>query len=403
MAAGISRVLQVHTRYRQAGGEDRAVEAERAMLDGAGIEVHQVLFDNADLADGRSLQGDLALAAAAIWSRTAARRVSATIASWRPDVVHVHNTFAAASPSVLRAAHGAGVPVVQTLHNYRLVCPVATLFRDGHPCHDCIRTSIPAPGVVHACVRGSRIHSLVAGTTLVVHRAAGTFSRSVDAFIALTEFQAELLGQAWLPRRRIHIVSNFLEPDPGAGDGSRSGVLYVGRLAPEKGIRVLLEAAQSVPGLVSIAGDGPLKSEVERAAALGIVRYLGHTDPSDTAAAMRQAAAVIVPSVWYEGFPMVVLEAYAAGTPVIASRIGSLAEIVDDGVTGRHVPPHEPSAVANVIRSVTSEPTSWPPMGAEARRRYETRFRGGDHLAALLEVYSVAARWRLSTTPAPSR
>jgi glycosyltransferase involved in cell wall biosynthesis len=390
----IRRVLQVHTRYRQAGGEDRAVEAERQLLEGAGIDVHQLLFDNAELRESRSPLADLRLAGQAVWSRGAARRVAAAIRYLRPDVVHVHNTFAAASPSIFRAIARLGVPIVQTLHNYRLVCPAATLFRDGHPCTDCLHVPLPVPAMVHACVRGSRSQSLVAVATIGLHRGIGTFSRTIDAFIALTEFQRRLLAGGGLPEARLHVVPNFLEPDPGAGTGERSGVLYVGRLSAEKGIEPLLLAAAAAPGRLEIAGDGPLAGAVREAAAAGHVRYLGALPADAVADRMRQAAAVVVPSLCYEGFPMVVLEAYAAGTPVIASRIGSLEEVVDDGITGRLVAPGDGAALGAAMVQATDAVAETVSLGVNARGRYEARYRGEAHLAGLLAAYGAASRRR---------
>ncbi|HYN70213.1 MAG TPA: glycosyltransferase, partial [Candidatus Eisenbacteria bacterium] len=235
--APIGRVLQVHTRYRQAGGEDQVVEAERGLLEGAGVAVDQVIFDNADLAESRSIPGDLRIAAGAIWSRSAQRRVRAAVLARQPDVVHVHNTFAAASPSVFRAVGNR--PVVQTLHNYRWVCPVAIAFRDGHPCTDCVGRAIALPAVVHACVRGSRIQSAVATASIAVHRAAGT-QRTIDQFVALTSFQRQVMLDGGLPAGRVRVIPNFYEPDPGVSDAPRSGVLYLGRLAVEKGVGPLL-------------------------------------------------------------------------------------------------------------------------------------------------------------------
>jgi glycosyltransferase involved in cell wall biosynthesis len=389
--APVRRVLQVHTRYRNAGGEDQVVEAERRLLEGAGVDVRQVLFDNADLRESRSVVGDVRLASSAIWSRAAERRVRAEVAAHRPQVMHVHNTFAAASPSVYAAASAHGVPIVQTLHNYRLVCPAATAFRDGHACTDCVGRLLPWPAVAHRCVRGSVAQSAVATATISVHRALGTFNRRIGTFVALTSFQRQLMVDGGLPARRIRVIPNFLEPDPGLGGDDRDGVAFVGRLAEEKGIVALLGAAAREPGVVRVIGDGPRAPLVEQAAKGGHVEYLGPLEPSAVRDEMRRAAALVVPSTCFEGFPMVVVEAYATGTPVIASRLGSLAEIVEDGVTGLLVTPGDATELARSVRWAVDHPEAMREMGATARRRYESRFRGPSHLAALVDAYQAAS------------
>lgn len=383
----IDRILQVHTRYREAGGEDAVVEAERRLLESAGASVKQVIFDNAELRESRSPPGDARLAASAIWSGGAKRRVSDAIREHRPQVVHVHNTFAAASPSVYGAAAAERVPVVQTLHNYRLVCPVATCFRDGRVCTDCVGRSIAWPAVLHACVRGSRGQSAVATTTLAVHRALGTYRRRIGAYIALTSFQRALMVEGGLPAARIHVVPNFLEPDPGVSAEPRSGILYVGRLAKEKGVEQMARAATREPGLLRVAGDGPLAGVVERSAAAGDLRHLGRLDAASVLAQVRSASALVLPSIWFEGFPMVVLEAFASGTPVIASRIGSLAEVIEEGETGLFVEPDDPGSLAERMRWAVDHPHELLVMGRNARARYETAYRGAEHLTALMNTY----------------
>jgi glycosyltransferase involved in cell wall biosynthesis len=386
----IRRVMQVHTSYRQAGGEDQVVAAEKHLLEEAGIEVEQVLFNNADLRESRSLAGDLKLATSAVWSRSAERRVRAALAAHRPQVMHVHNTFAAASPSIYAAAAVCGVPVVQALHNYRLVCPAATTFRDGHSCTDCVGRRLPWPSVVHSCVRGSRAQSLVAATTLGVHRALGTFRRGIDTYVVGTSFQRQLMVDGGVPAERIRVIPNFLEPDPGAGRGARTGVLYVGRLAEEKGIATLLRAAEFIPGSVTVVGDGPLTPLVHEAAAAGYVKYLGPLWSGDMRDQLRGAAALAVPSIWFEGFPMVVVEAFAAGTPVIASRIGSLAVIVEDGVTGLLTEPGNTDQLGERFAWVVDHPDELEGFGVRARQEYELRYRGAEHLEALLDIYQAS-------------
>lgn len=388
--ARVARILQVHTRYRQPGGEDEVVEAEKALLESAGIQVRQVIFDNSKLREAESVVGDIRLAASAIWSRSAYRRVGKALDAHRSQVVHVHNTFAAASPSVYDAAVARRVPVVQTLHNYRLVCPVATSFRDGHPCTDCVGRAVPWPGVVHACVRGSRAQSLVVATTLAVHRARGTYSRRIDVYLALTEFQRKLMIAGGMPAQRIRVLPNFLARTYRASDADRAGVTFAGRLAVEKGISVLLQAASLVPGVVSVIGDGPLAVSAKAASANAHIRYHGHLPRPVVIDEIKRSIALVMPSIWFEGFPLVVLEAYATGTPVIASRIGSLAELVDDGVTGLVVDAGDAAGLADRIRWAVDHPVEMQTMGRNARRRYESRYGCEAHLAGLMETYGTA-------------
>jgi len=382
----ILSILQVHTLYRQAGGEDQVVEAERRLLHEAGLGVSQVIFDNSGLPAGSPL-GDLRAAATALWSRTAYHRVLHAIDTHRPQVVHVHNTFAAASPSVYAAARARKVPVVQTLHNYRFVCPSATAFRDGHTCTDCVGRSVGWPGVVHACVRGSRAQSAVAATTLAVHRAIGTFDRGITRYVALTPFQRSLMVRGGIDADRIRVIPNFLEPDPGQTTDDRSGFVFVGRLTVEKGIRPLLAAARSVRGMVRLAGTGPLLPMVEEAMESGEVRYLGALERSGVIHQLQRSTAMVIPSVWFEGFPLTVVEAFATATPVIASAIGSLGEIIEDGVTGLLARPGDADDLADRLRWAWENPDRLRAMGLAARQRYERLYRGDRHLAALEFLY----------------
>lgn len=386
----IGRILQVHTRYREAGGEDAVVDAERRLLENAGIAVDQVIFDNADLREGVNAKRDLRMAVDAVWSRSAHERVQRALHRTGAQVMHVHNTFAAASPSVFHPAFEAGVPVVQTIHNYRHVCPAATTFRDGHPCTDCVGRTIPWPSVLHACVRGSRRQSLVAAASATFHRSRRTFIREVATFIALTEFQRRLLVAGGLPAGKIRVVPNFLAEDPGVGDPERHGVLFVGRLSVEKGISALIEAARTLPGRLTIVGDGAMRRLVKNAADDGTVTYSGPLSKGAVLDELRHAVALVCPSIWFEGMPMVILEAFATGTPVIASRIGSLEELVDHERTGLLVPPGDSGALADSIRWAVDHPRDMRRIGETARTRYEAEYNSDSHLHALLETYASA-------------
>ena len=383
----VQRVLQVHTRYRQAAGEDEVVAGEKRLLEEAGLSVGQVMFDNPGPGGSPVSPARLTQGISAIWSRAAARRVRNAIRAHGSQVVHVHNTFVSGSPSVYAAAHACGVPVVQTLHNYRLVCPSATVYRAGRPCTDCLGRAVPWPAVAHACYRGSRAQSAIVAATLAVGRARGTYSRWIGAYLALTQFQRNLLVQGGLPADKIQVVPNFLEPDPGVAEGPRSGFLFVGRLSEEKGLPTLVRAAALVPGTIRVAGEGPLTPLVQAAGQEGDLEVLGHLEKAAVFDQLRGAVAMVLPSVWFEGLPVSVLEAYATGTAVIASRIGSLAEVVIDGVTGLLATPGDDGDLAARLRWASEHPAEMRQMGFNARLEYETKYRGGVHLDALLETY----------------
>jgi glycosyltransferase involved in cell wall biosynthesis len=246
-------------------------------------------------------------------------------------------------------------------------------------------------------VRGSRSESLVAAATATFHRARGTYRREVDCYVALTEFQRRLLVDGGLPAGKVRVVPNFLVEDPGVTDGDRDGVLFVGRLSAEKGIGPLIDAARKVPGRLTIIGDGPMRALVERAAEEGTVTYTGRLSKAAVLDALRRAVALLCPSIWFEGMPMVLLEAFATGTPVIASRIGSLEDLDDHGRIGLLTPPGDSAALAEAIRLALADPTAMRVMGHAARAQYEVEYVAERHLHQLLDTYA-SARSRGGTT-----
>jgi glycosyltransferase involved in cell wall biosynthesis len=377
------KVLAVHNAYQHAGGEDVVFESETRLLESHGVAVRRYVEHNATIAGTNRV----ALAARAIWNPSTYARVSSLLATERPDVVHVHNTMPLVSPSVYAAAWDSGVPVVQTLHNFRLLCPGALLLRDGVVCEKCLGTSTFWPAVVHACYRGSRAATATVAATVATHSALGTWTR-ISRFIALSAFTRSKFIQAGWPPDKFVVQPNFAALDPGmrpptAGDY----VLYVGRLSPEKGLATLLEAYRRVPTapVLKIAGDGPLLS-LKTSTDPG-VEWLGHQTRASVIELLRNAAVLIVPSESYETAPLAIIEAFAVGTPVITTRLGAMAEMVDDGVTGRHFSAGEPGDLARTITWALHHRPEMAAMASRARRVFDQRYTAERHFISLMEIY----------------
>ncbi|HEY8563995.1 MAG TPA: glycosyltransferase [Beijerinckiaceae bacterium] len=381
------RVLIVHNRYQVRGGEDAVVEREAAALARAGCEVETLFFSNTDI---KGPFDQVRVAFEAPHAPRGIARVVAAVRRFRPHVVHAHNTFPLVSPGVHAAVRAEGAATVQTLHNFRVACAGALLMREGSPCETCL-TGTPYAAVRHGCYRGSRIGSFAVARMIDRHRRAGTWARDVDAFVVLTPFARDRFVAAGLPAGRLFVKPNGLsDPGPPSQD-ARNGFLYAGRLSQEKGIQTIQAAAHLLPMPVDVVGTGPLQATLEGVPNL---RLHGALPNADVQAWMRRAAAVVVPSLCYEGLPTVLVEAFASGTPVIASRIGSLAGLVQDGVTGLLVDPGDPDALARAMRRLVDDPAGAGRMGAAARAVYLRDWTEDATTAALLGIYerALAAR-----------
>ena len=383
MPSAPKRILVVHNAYQQRGGEDTVVEAEVDLLRKHGHAVATYSRHNVEL-------NTMSRAEAAIttfWSQASASHVAKLIDDFRPDVMHVHNTFPLISPSIYWIARGRRVPVVQTLHNFRLVCPQGMLLRDSKPCEDCVGHA-PWPAIRHACYRGSRPQTAVLAGMLASHRAAGTWQRAVTTYIALTEFSREKLVAGGLPRDRIRVKPNFVDLPAGRKE-RREGFLYVGRLSHEKGVEVLAGAA-SRAGLarpIAVAGSGPLAQLVDGAPGL---RALGALDLSGVHFHLQRTLALVLPSICYENFPRTIAEAFACGTPVIASRLGAMRELVSEGETGLLFEPGDPADLASKLRWAEANPAALSRMGDHARTHFEAHWSAEVNLVQLVGIYSEA-------------
>lgn len=381
------RILFAHNRYQKLGGEDLAADVEMELVARHGHITDRFELDNAEIVGFRAKAQS---ALRTVYSLNSKRRFAEKIRAFEPDVVHVFNFFPQLSPSIHYACQEAGVPVVQKISNFRLMCPGGLLLREGRVCEDCVDKLVPWPSVLHACYRDSRIGSAVVATMLCTHRVLGTWEKTVDAYIARTNFSRDKLVEGGLPAGKIGVIPSFA-PDPGdLGCGAGRFALFAGRLSPEKGIGTLLSAWSRLPGSslpLKITGTGPLDKEVLRHAEPGRIEYLGGLPRHEVQSLMREATILVFPSVCYENFPLSIAEAFAAGVPVIASGIGAMLEIVEEGRTGYFFRPGDPEDLAKKIEWVERNPEELAQMRQNARAEYVLKYTPERNYELLIEMY----------------
>jgi glycosyltransferase involved in cell wall biosynthesis len=388
------RILMVHNRYQIRGGEDEVCDAEQRLLQANGHQVDLYEEHNDRLGELNPLQS----AATTIWAKETYRNVKQQLAQTHYDIVHVHNLLPLISPSVYYAAQSQQVPVVQTLHNYRLLCPNALFFRQGKVCEDCLGKPIPWPGVYHGCYRNSRAATGVIAAMTVIHQGMNTWSKAVNRYIALTEFARQKYIEGGIAADQIVVKPNFVEQDPGIGTGAGGYVLYVGRLSVEKGLDTLLEAwQQREDGLpLKIVGDGPLSPMVIQAVQSNpSIEWLGRLPMESVYALMGDAIALVFPSKWYETFGRVAIEAFAKGTPVIAANIGAIAELVAPQKTGLLFEPGNPTSLKEQVDWLLSHPKQALAMRHHARQEYQAKYTAPKNIETLLNTYQQSIQMRI--------
>jgi glycosyltransferase involved in cell wall biosynthesis len=380
------RVLMVHCRYQIRGGEEECYEAEQRLLRAGGVEVDTYEDDNRRIEQLDRLRTALDT----VWSQSAYRAIRARLRDRHYDIVHVHNFFPLISPAVYYAAKAEGCAVVQTLHNYRVSCPAAIFFRDGRVCEDCLGKAVPWPGVLHGCYHGSRAGTAAIAAMLAGHRLLGTWRSKVDVYIALNEFMRQKAIAGGLPAGRIVVKPNFVGNDPGVGDGRGGFALFTARLNPEKGVAEVLAAwrrlGQRIP--LKVMGDGPLTEAVKAAAASTPgIEYLGRRPLAEFYDLLGQASFFVFASTWYEGFPRVINECCARGTPIVASAIGAIAEVVADGRTGVHFRPGDVDDLVAKVEWLLDHPAEQAVLRQGARREFEMKYTAESGLQQLLGIY----------------
>jgi glycosyltransferase involved in cell wall biosynthesis len=387
------RILVAHNHYQCPGGEDAVVRDEIDLLRSHGHRVDLLEQDNEGI---RGFRGNFIASTSVFYSSHSRMRMRAAIHGFRPDILHVHNWFPMLSPSIILEADASGISVVQTLHNFRMICANGLLYRKGSVCTDCIGKSFPVDGILHGCYRGSRIGSAVVTSAYAYHRLAHTWDH-VDLFIAVSNFQREVLVRGGLPPEKLVVKPNFVIPPIWNSENKACDyALFVGRLSPEKGIKTLLDAWNSgIPPLrLKICGDGPMSEEVRSAATKNTsIEYLGLQPPEMVYHEMANAKFLVFPSEWYETFGRTVVEAFSQGTPVLAADLGGIRELVEDRVTGFLFPPGNVDAlIAGATRFPSGE--SYEKMRLDCRKVFLSKFTAEINYTLLSDIYSRALEIR---------
>ena len=384
------KIVLVHNTYLEQGGEDVVFWQERRLLQEAGHQVLEYQRFNQEM-EQYSPARRLTLIGRTVWASDSYREFTSLLRQNRPDVVHVHNTFPLISPSILWACKRERVPVVHTLHNYRLLCPGANFIRNGKPCEDCTHGSI-WQSVAHGCYRNSRPQTAVVALMLSVHRAKKTWTRAVDRYIVLTEFARSRYVNAGFPPEKITIKPNCVDPDPGKRFGDPSYALFVGRVSEEKGAYTLLKAWRQLPKHFSlrIVGDGPASADFEsevRAQGLSNITFTGRLPRERVIEEMKGARFVVFPSQLYENLPLTIIEAFACGVPVLASKLGAMQEIVSEDRTGMFFQAGNADDLASAVRRAWDHPQYMRFLGDNARAEYEAKYTAAANYRQLMDIY----------------
>ena len=379
------KILIVHNRYRVTGGEEAVIEEESNLLRQKGHDVRLFLEDNQHILREPVWKS----AMNAVWSIPSSKAIGDIISDFKPDIVHFHNTFLRVSPAAYYACQRKNIPVVQTLHNYRIVCSNGLLYRKGRICEDCIAKLIPYPSVIHGCWQKSSVKTLIPFTMITIHRILHTWDKQVNMYISLTEFAKRKFIQAGIPSSKITVKPNFVQAPFVQHSQREDFFLFVGRLSPEKGVMTLLNVWKDFVNVrLLIVGDGPLFNDVQKfkqTHELHNIEIVGRLPREEVFAFMQRAMCLVFPSECYENFPTSIVEAFSCGLPVIAPNLGGLNEIVVDGETGLLF--RGPKDLIHKVNWLLCNPARAKQMGINARKRYEELYTPEQNYRMLLNIY----------------
>jgi glycosyltransferase involved in cell wall biosynthesis len=374
------KILILHNKYKIPGGEDSVVLNESALLKQFGHDVEVVYFTNDDINGSKQ---KVATGLNAVYSRSANQKIKTVIEKFKPDVIHVHNTFPKISPSIFYLANELKIPIVQTIHNYRLVCPGALLLREEQVCEACVNSKFAYKSIVNKCYRNSAIESTIVATVNFVHNTLGTLQNKISRFIVLSDFAKQKLKNSTLQLSDSHfaIKPNFVE-DKDFNHNRQNVFLFVGRLSTEKGLDVLLEAFSQTSHPLAIIGGGPLEAKVmDYASKHSNIEYLGFQSSDVVIEKMKHCKALVFPSIWYEGMPMTILEAFSTGCPVIASKLGAMEELIEHEINGLHFEAASANDLIKQLDLITDD------MSLNARNSYLEHYTPEANYKQLIDIY----------------
>ena len=383
------KILLCHNYYQLPGGEDQSFATEAALLESHGHQVIRFTRHNKAIEQMSQLE----VAWRSFWNNEVFQSLRHIIRTESPDIMHCTNTFPLLSPAVYFAARTQGVPIVQSLRNYRYCCLNSYFLRENRICEKCLDKVFPWPGIIHGCYRNSRKASLIAASIVMNNRILNKLKKAVDCYFTPSDFSRNKLIECGIAPEQIRTKPNFIFPDPSVGTGKGGFALFVGRLSSEKGIETLLQAWQQLSSRLplKIIGNGPMAFQVENMAQTHEkIEWLGQQPHAEVLSLIGQATLVVMPSIWYETFGRTIVESYVKGTPVVASRLGVMTDLVVEGRTGLFFKPGDSNDLVAKVNQLLDDPKLLKTMRLAARKEYEKFYTASRNYTMLMDIYDKA-------------